>query len=339
MTDHLPEITISGLPAERGFQHGQQLKARIEQAIAFYTRIFGKPEADLFSMAGHFRQKIHAFNPAYTAEIDALAEGAEVDTRYIYALNSRSEILSLEPVECTALYFQTTRLLGQNWDWAKPLEDLIVLMRIKQPAAPDICMLAEPGIIGKIGLNSHGLGVCLNILRIGKKLDGVPIHIVLRAMLDSPDLDHALKRAKAAGCGKASNILIGDSRGHSASVEYAGDESFTLHPQNNTLIHTNHYLGRALNPDEGVFCSSYARLRAAAEKTGAAGDQSLDTMKSILLDRSHPKLPIHRPYIPDEDLGQMGTVCTAIMDLPGQALHLKKGNTPATKFVIYPVTG
>jgi isopenicillin-N N-acyltransferase-like protein len=337
VTDRLPEITISGPPDERGFQHGHQLKDRVEQTIEFYTRVFGKPENELFRLAEHFQEKIRAFNPDYATEIESLAEGAAVDARYIYALNARSEILSLEPTECTALYFETTRLLGQNWDWAKPLEDLIVLMRIEQPDAPAICMVAEPGIIGKIGLNENGLGVCLNILRVNKKLDGVPIHIVLRAVLDSADFDQALEQVKAAGLGKASNILIGSRNGQGAGVEFAGDESFVVRPENNVLIHTNHYLGRNINPDQGVFCSSYARMRTATERTNTTADQSINTMKSILLDRSNPDLPIHRAYIPDDELGDVGTVCSVMMDLPQQVIHVKKGNTVTTDFVSYSV--
>ena len=335
MTNRLPEIIISGPPDERGFQHGYQLKDRVERAIEFYTRVFGKPEAELFRLAGHFREKIRGFNPNYVTEIESLATGAEVDARYIYALNARSEILSLEPTECTALYFQTTRLLGQNWDWARPLEELIVLLRLEPPDTPAISMVAEPGIIGKIGLNNNGLGVCLNILRVNKKLDGVPIHIVLRAVLDSVDVNQAFDRIKAAGLGKASNILIGSSHGQSASVEFAGDESFIIEPASNMLIHTNHYLGRNINPDHGVFCSSYARMRAATERVNTITEQSINAMKSILLDRSHPDLPIHRPYIPDEELGEVGTVCSVVMDLPRRAIHVKKGNTAATDFVTY----
>jgi isopenicillin-N N-acyltransferase-like protein len=337
MTKRFPEITISGKPDERGFQHGQALADRIGRTVEFYTRIFGKPEQELFELAGHFQKKIQAFNPAYATEIEAVAAGAGLNPLYIYALNARSEILALALGECTAIYFQATRLLGQNWDWARPLEELIVLMRIEQPNGHRITMITEPGIIGKIGMNSSGLGVCLNILRSNKRLDGVPIHLVLRAVLDATNINDALDRAKASGQGKASNILIGDSSGHCFSVEFAGDESFTITPENNVLIHTNHYLGRDLNPDRGVFCCSYARLRTATEKAGAITEPSIEAMKSILLDRSDKELPINRRYIPDDDLEEMGTVCTIIMDLPNQSIHLKKGHTSETDFIVYKI--
>jgi isopenicillin-N N-acyltransferase-like protein len=337
VTKKFPEITISGQADERGFQHGQTLADRIGRTVEFYNSIFGKPEPELFQLAGHFKEKILAFNPAYATEIEAVAAGAGLNPLYIYALNARSEILALAPSECTALYFQSTRLLGQNWDWAKPLEELIVLMRIEQPNGHQIMMITEPGIIGKIGLNSSGLGVCLNILRINKRLDGAPIHLVLRAVLDSTNIDEALDRAKASGLGKASNILVGDSSGHCFSLEFAGDESFTIAPENNFIIHTNHYLGRDINPERGNFCSSYARMRTATEKASAVTEQSIEAMKSILLDRSNKALPINRRYIPDDDLEEMGTVCTIIMDLPHQAIHLKKGHTSETDFVVYKI--
>ena len=53
--------------------------------------------------------------------------------------------------------------------------------------------------------------------------------------------------------------------------------------------------------------------------------------------RSHPELPIHRPYIPDDELGEVGTVCSIVMDLPGRTICVKKGNTVATDFVTYSV--
>ena len=85
---------------------------------------------------------------------------------------------------CTALCFQPTALLGQNWDWSSQLENLAVLLQIRVSENMTIQMLTEPGIIGKIGMNSQGIAACLNILLLNKPLDGVPIHIVLRSILE-----------------------------------------------------------------------------------------------------------------------------------------------------------
>lgn len=73
-----------------------------------------------------------------------------------------------------------TALLGQTWDWGRPLENLAVLMQLKISENHTIQMLTEPGIIGKIGLNSHGIGTCLNILWINQPLRRLLWHWIRR---------------------------------------------------------------------------------------------------------------------------------------------------------------
>lgn len=326
-----PELTISGTPAERGYAHGFALSAEIEETIDYYATIFKKPSADIIEQAKHFRNVIQEYNPAFCREIEGIAAGANLrEPLWIYALNSRSEILSLEPAvnlnECTALCFSSPALLGQNWDWGRRLEKLTVLMQIQFSDDHKIQMLTEPGIIGKIGLNSSGIGVCLNILLIDKPLNGVPVHILLRSILESRNIAGARKAILKAGFGKASNILFGDKSGKFNYIEFAGDESFTRKSRSHFMIHTNHYLEREINPDEGDFRNSYARYRNANEIASSIKKFTIKEMISILSDRSNREFPIWRTYQPDADLGETGTVASIIMDLKTQKLYVRKGN-------------
>jgi len=285
-----PELTISGTPDERGNAHGEALSSEIESTIDFYASIFKKSSVEIFDRAKHFRRVIRDYNPAYCEEIEGIAAGAKIrEPLWIYALNSRSEILALDASvgvnECTALWFQSTALLGQTWDWGRRLEQLAVLLQIRISEDQTIQMLTEPGIIGKIGMNSHGIGTCLNILRINKPLIGVPIHIVLRAVLESKTIEEA-----------------------------------------KMAIHTNHYLARPINPDEGRFCNSYARFRAANDKASSLDNFTIDEMKTILADRSDREHPICCAYEPDADIQEAGTVATIVMDLKADQLHIRKGN-------------
>jgi len=326
-----PEITISGPPDERGYAHGEALSAEIEATIDFYATIFKKSSAEIMELAKYFRNVIREFNPAYCDEIEGIAAGAKIrEPLWVYALNSRSEILALEASlnanECTAICFQPTALLGQTWDWGHRLEKLAVLLQIKLPEEHTIQMLTEPGIIGKIGMNSQGIGACLNILMINKPLNGVPIHIVLRSILDSKLIEEAKDAIQKSGCGKASNILFGDRSGHFYSVEFAGDETYFIPNKAQFMAHTNHYLARPINPNNDQFCNSYTRLRVSNEKASTLSNFTVDDMKAILTDRSDPEFPIWRPYIPDDDLQELGTVATIIMDLRRQKLHVRRGN-------------
>jgi isopenicillin-N N-acyltransferase-like protein len=329
-----PKISIRGSPDEIGFVHGRQLSKRIRATIRFYTGMFRKAQDQIFEAASYYQARIEEFDGDYATEIEALARGAEVNPLWIYALNARTEILAMDAGECTAVFFRKSGILGQNWDWARELEALSVLLEIERVDGHKILTLTEPGIIGKIGMNSSGLGVCLNILRIDGLLNGVPVHVVLRALLDSTTLKEARHRLKRAGAGKASNILVGSGQGECLDLEFAGDEVFELHPETEVMIHTNHFLARNINPDRGSFRSSYARLRTAQAASGNIGRYSFETLRKILSDRSHQEYPIYREYTPHAVVGNIGTVATIIMDLRGLKMHVRKGQSTENGFSV-----
>jgi isopenicillin-N N-acyltransferase-like protein len=326
-----PEITISGTPNELGFAHGMALSSEIESTIDFYATIFKKSSSEIIDRAKHFRKVILDYNPAFCDEIEGIAAGAKIkEPLWIYALNSRSEILALDATmdanECTALYFQPTALLGQNWDWGRPLEDLAVLMQMKISENHTIQMLTEPGIIGKIGLNSYGIGTCLNILRINQPLNGMPIHIVLRSILESQTLENAKLAIQKSGYGKASNVLCGDPYGNFCDIEFAGDETFMLPSKTPYMVHTNHFLGKPINPTDASFMNSHTRLQVANEKASKLKQFNIDEMKAILTDRSNSEYPIWRHYKSDNELREVGSVATIIMDLKSRKMHVRRGN-------------
>ena len=325
--DILPLIRLSGSSEQIGLMHGRLLAARIEGAIDFYRAAFKQSEADILNSAEFFKRKISKFSKNYAIEIEAIAEGANVDPLWIYALNSRTEILPPRALgECTAVYFRNSRTLGQNWDWARRMEKLAVIMRIERQDGHKILMVTEPGIIGKIGFNSAGIGVCLNILHCGKKLDGIPIHIILRAILDSKSLPEAKRMINRAWPGKSSNVLIGDSRGNYSDFEFAADKIFELGSKKPIFVHTNHYLGKSINTNAKKFASSFSRFERAQEIASAISGGSAAEMKAILLDRARKDLPICRHYVADPDIGTVGTICSVIMDLGRKKMHITRGS-------------
>ncbi len=337
MNEKFPLIELEGDHRTIGFNHGKILTERILQTIDFYKKIFKGDEKTIFKAAKYYKSKISEFNNAYCEEIEAIAEGAEVNPLWIYALNSRTEILTMVLNECTAAYFRGSSILGQTWDWAEELEDLAVLMKIRYPNNHSILMMTEPGIIGKIGFNSYGVGVCLNFLSLREKLDGVPVHIILRAILDSKSIHDALSIIRPFKRGKASNILIGDNQGNNVDIEFAGDEAYFLESTEDFILHTNHYLkNRQLNTDLEKLKSSFIRFDrvSAIIKDIRSNNPSTKEMKKILLDRNDNEHPICRHYVLDEEIGNVGTVCTIVMDLPNYQMHITKGSPLKTNFEI-----
>ncbi len=337
--NQFPLVHIAGDPRVCGEQHGEILRHEIARTIDFYHSIFNLPREEIFELARQFQKTISDFNSAYADEITAIARAAGVEAEWIFALNARTEILSRNSVvsnECTAVYCREQSILGQTWDWGKALEPLTVLMNIIQPDGHAIAMMTEPGIIGKIGMNSCDLGVCLNILTLGKVLNGLPVHIVLRAILDSKSINQAESLLAQHSSGKASNIIVADASGNGFDVEFCGEKSYRMDPTDNMLIHTNHYLGDEINsPTDPAFFSSYARFGKAGDILSSAKQQNLETIFDLLSDDSDQSYPVYRSYIADESVQQLGTVSTIVMQLAQRSMHVRKGKGPEACFVEY----
>ena len=121
-TSAIPHIKVSGDARSRGLAQGQKLREKIQRTFSFYNDVFFKKRSlsdhDVQSKADQIKNLIQGFNPEYCIEIEAIAEGADMPAWKIYALNARTEILNTTAIaECTSLFFQETRLLGQTWDW------------------------------------------------------------------------------------------------------------------------------------------------------------------------------------------------------------------------------
>jgi len=187
-------------------------------------------------------------------------------------------------------------------------------------------------------LNNAGLGVCLNILTVGSKLGGVPIHVMLRAILDCQSADEATAIIERAPLGKSSNVMVADRTGNCFDREFAGDETLTPDAIGGNLVHTNHYLGKEINaPDDPLFFNSHARLNRATERVSQTTEHTAHGMMDILSDRSDDEFPIYRPYVADDILRNLGTVATIVMDFGAQELHIRKGSESDAKFKSYTV--
>ena len=328
-----PLIELEGSPTKIGMNHGSILKKRIHSTVQWYKKIINRDEDKIIKLSNKFKSAINSFNPDYGKEIEGIASTAEIDPIWIYMLNSRSEIMNTFRNECTAVFFKEKTLLGQNWDWAEALEKLGVILRIKKPKKPEILMMTEPGIIGKIGMNSSGVGVCLNFLDSGKICEGVPIHIILRSVLESSTIEEVKQNICHEMLGKSANILIGDKNGHILNLEFANDNIYTTDRTNQAFLHTNHYLNNGkLNTDKVKLASSFARYSRATDLIKELDTFSITEMKQILKDQSHQTLPICRPYIEDPDLGNVGTICTILMDLKKHQLHITRGSPLKSPF-------
>ena len=162
--------------------------AQIRGSIAFYSQLFQKTCSlswpEVLREAEQYVAPLETLTPRFIEEICGIAAGAGVDFLDVLALNVRTEInfglftgdaasktkVADTPSDgCTALSWLTdgNSWLCQNWDWMRAQGDNLIVCYILQPGTgvPNIAMVTEAGIIGKIGLNARGVGCTLNAIR------------------------------------------------------------------------------------------------------------------------------------------------------------------------------
>jgi isopenicillin-N N-acyltransferase-like protein len=183
-------------------------------------------------------------------------------------------------------------------------------------------------MLAKIGFNEQGFGVCLNILRsvFDGGAPGVPVHVLLRALLKRASVRDAIEFASKLSFGGSSNILCADRGGDIASLEFSPKGLRVLRSEAGTLCHTNHFLHADAAGWQAEFApnlSTQPRLERALEHASARPKHSLDDVKKLLRDETDGLLSICRK--PDLSLppeAQLETVASVIMELARGVMHL-----------------
>ena len=231
--------------------------------------------------------------------------------------------------ECTAMVVapsasrQGDTWLAQNWDWMGRQREALVLLHSRNESGQRFTTLTEGGMLAKIGMNTQGFALGLNILRsLGDGLrPGVPVHVLLRHLLGCASLDAA--RAELArigqtlGFGAASNVPCADAHGEVACFEVAPAGWGEVQPTRGVVVHTNHFVCESLLSAQaplGLALSSQPRL-ATAQQHAAQSHIDQSELENFLRDETDGHLSICRS--PDMKLppeGRVESVAGVIMN-------------------------
>ncbi|KAL1869622.1 hypothetical protein Daus18300_005476 [Diaporthe australafricana] len=310
--------------------------------------------------------------PRYLDEIRGIAEGAGVAFLDVLALNVRTEIMfglytdaaaannntigattngvnGKPPAKendgadfpsdgCTSLAFTSptgTSYLAQNWDWQPAQTPNLIITHISQPGTPTIpkiAMVTEAGIIGKIGLNSAGVGCCLNAIRArGLDTARLPVHFALRAVLESASVAEAVGALRSlGGVAGSAHVLVADGAGDARGLEFAGGREAVgeLGPDGKgRVVHTNHLLLEHPGVDEPGWLPDSAerleRMRVLADGEVIEG-KGVDVPKVLELFKDEDGFPfsINRLKVSE---GESQTLFTIVMDLGRREALVKVG--------------
>ncbi|MBD8049562.1 C45 family autoproteolytic acyltransferase/hydolase [Limnohabitans radicicola] len=231
--------------------------------------------------------------------------------------------------ECTAMAVapaasrEGNTWLAQNWDWLGRQREALVLLHSGNEAGQRFTTLTEGGMLAKIGMNTQGFALGLNILRSLEDgvRPGVPVHVLLRHLLGCASLGAAraalARIGQSLGFGAASNVPCADAQGEVACFEVAPAGWGEVPPAQGVVVHTNHFVCASLLSTQapmGVTLSSQPRL-ATAQQYAAQSDIDQAALENFLRDETDGHLSICRS--PDMALppeGRVESVAGVIMN-------------------------
>ncbi|MEI6778371.1 MAG: C45 family peptidase [Chloroflexales bacterium] len=281
-------------------------------------------------MAGVGPGVIH---PGWTAaRMRNLAAGVPVHPD---SVTSDSGIAPFDDGECTtaaALPSATataTTILAQTWDWAGDQRAACLLLRVRAPGEPEILTMTEAGIVAKIGMNSAGLAVGLNLLRSetdGRDL-GMPVHVLLRKMLQARSFAQARAVADMAPAAGSSCVTLASATGDLVSLEITPAGVAEVLPEGGVLAHANHCLDAGAASGE---CPINPALSTTRERHGRAWDLlhtsaalGIADFQAILRDHhGDPRCICRHPDLRLAPVDRGESICGIVMDLGAQIMYV-----------------
>lgn len=347
-------LRLKGTPFERGLQYGQACPAEIAHSIASYSAMFENFLGITWEQAreriSRYLPFVEDYAPKVLEEIEGVAKGAAISFEDMFTLNCRSEIVMEKRADGCTAFGVSPRVSGdgksylcQNWDWIRRQRQAKIILQLEQPPEPTLLMVAEAGILAGKGLNSEGIGMVANALSTGNCVPGVPVHFLLRKVLESPALADAVESVAVANRANCVNFLLGTQEGEFLDIEAAPEDFGVLTREDGgSLYHTNHFLApnmvcRVRDYGKVILPDTFQRLGRIKDLIRErAGKVDFAACREFLSDhRNAPDSICRHEDEHDPEGKRLGSVYGVILDLTGRVLWISDGNPCQGRFFPY----
>lgn len=314
-------IDLAGDPPTRGRAFGVSRREQIRAYTADWLDSLQAagvidPRAYVDAMLRYtdFSAAIEQHAPDVLDEVRGIAVGAEqpfelvlaaqlMDEEWAYRrqLQGRGETMQ----KCSSVAIisrQGTTWIGQNMDLGSYTEGHQILLRTAgHRVEPGALILTVGSMIGLLGVNACGVGICVNSLpQLPAAGQGLPVAFVIRKLLQAPDAAAAVRILQAVPHATGQHYLIADAASiRSFEVSSAGVAEYHS-PDPSRVLHTNHPLAAAnpATPSTLSQANTIARLCSLTNRL-MNGNPDLDAIKAALSSFDDPEHPVCRVLLPN----------------------------------------
>jgi len=305
-------LKISGNPYERGASHGRARSACIRAHLNSWRAALGEagigePESYVseFLRKTDFLPAIREHVPHLLLEVEGIAAGAEADFDQVLALQFmdeewafRARRFATDREKCSSAAFagaDGSTLIGQNMDLPGYTEGHQLLLQIDGfEDTPAALVFSTAGMIGLMGVNAAGIGVCVNSLPQLPCADtGVPVAFVLRKLLETRSLAEAAALVCVLPHATNQHYLIAEPGAVRSFEASAAGVTEYMPPNRSRVLHTNHPLATSCREENTYRENSEARLGSLLNRL-TLREVALEDLKAALSAFDHPLHPVCR---------------------------------------------
>lgn len=363
----LQKTVLTGSPFDRGVTHGETFASEIANNVDVYDEVFsdrGVTPDEARSLATSAIDVLEDEHTGYIEEMRGVAEGSGRPLEEVAMINFRHTViygalgsklndgeLNREAVTdgCTSFSVRPERTandhtyIGQNWDWMNSID--LFLMEVHQEGGPNFLALTEAGMItGKFGFNEHGIGFAVNGLSTpddGKNPTRKPSHVRGREIFDAERFDQALAPILSSPRPTSRNYMLAHENGELVDVETTPDSFDFIYPEDDFLVHANHFekrIGIDSQLEKESPHSIVRGMRARRLFQNANDEIDVPFIKSVLRDEFGKPGSITRHADLDDDEHASQTNASVIMDLTDQVMYATYGPPDDAEYHTYQLT-
>jgi isopenicillin-N N-acyltransferase-like protein len=331
------ELEVRGTPREMGRQIGEGAREEVRQfcevALQRVNKFMRVSRASAMQIVMGSIPYAEEYSSEMVEELRGIAEGADVPFEDVMLLQVRNQLQPESDAGCTSLAMALSpvgNIVAQNWENDPLLDEFTIVLTRRPIGKPAVMTVTQAGLIAYIGVNSTGIGLCLNTLPAPARKLGVPHYFTVRGIYESGSLADAVTAVRRAHRAIPANIMLATPQGP-ADLEVTIDDIHVIRDQESAgIAHTNHCKHPALEATNRQFpelIQSHARDRRMHELIDfrAGKGSSMETIKDALRDHEDYPRSICRHANDDPVTGFWQTVFSVIIETDQRRMHITRG--------------